>query len=270
MLRASRLWELYSAHFIVTLTRYLAYRLELCIWLLSMILQPVIFLAVWQSSASQRGGTIGGFSTADFATYFIFVMLINHATMAWVMFEWESRIKRGDLSYLLLRPHHVIHRDIAENITFKTATVPVMLLTALGLTFTFHPAFHFQWWSVLAFIPTILMAYALRFSLDWITGIGCFYTTRVDAINVLYFFMVLLFSGQMAPFPLLPKAVQVAASFLPFRWCIDFPVRLLMGRLTPQETVFGLCAQAAWIIVVIVLGRLAWNRAVREYQAVGL
>lgn len=266
----SRLWEIYVGHFRVTMARYLAYRVELVIWLLSMILQPVVFLAVWQNAASQVGGAVNGFTHQEIATYFILVMLVNHLTMAWVMFEWEARVQKGELSYLLLRPHHVLHRDLGENITFKTATFPIMLLTAVGLVFTFGPELRFQPWAVLAFLPGLLFAYALRFAVDWITALGAFYTTRVDAINVLHFFVLLLFSGQMAPVPLLPPALQSVASFLPYRWMIDFPVRLLMGRLTTEEVLFGFVAQAFWLGVISLIGAVVWRHGMRRFTAVGL
>lgn len=266
----SRLWEIYVGHFHITMSRYMAYRVELVIWLLSMILQPVVFLAVWQNAASQVGGSVNGFSRSEIATYFILVMLVNHLTMAWVMFEWEARVQKGELSYLLLRPHHVVHRDLGENVTFKTATFPVMFLTAIGLTFTFTPEMHTQLWAVLAFLPGLLFAYALRFAADWITALGAFYTTRVDAINVMHFFVLLLFSGQMAPLPLLPPFLQQVATYLPYRWMIDFPVRLLMGRLTPQETLIGFGAQLFWLAVIILIGATVWKRGMRKFTAVGL
>jgi ABC-2 type transport system permease protein len=265
-----RIWELYVGHFRVTMARYMAYRVELVIWLLSMVLQPVVFLSVWRNAANRMGGTLNGFSEDEIATYFILVMLINHLTMAWVMFEWEGRVQKGELSYLLLRPHHVVHRDLGENITFKTATFPVMLLTACGLVLSFFPKFHIPAWSALAFVPGIIFAYVLRFSVDWITALGAFYTTRVDAINVLHFFVLLLFSGQMAPLPLMPPQLQTIATFLPYRWVVDFPARLLMGRLSSEEVVAGLLAQAFWIAAVALIGRTVWRHGLRRYTAVGI
>ena len=266
----SRFWDLYRGHFRVTIVRYLAYRVELVIWLVSMVLQPVVFLAVWQSAVSQVGGQLAGFTRGDVAAYFIAVMLINHLTMAWVMFEWEGRVLHGDLSYLLLRPHHVIHRDLGENITFKTATFPVMLATAVILGYSFHLHYEFVLWAFVAFFPSLVLAYFLRFLSDWTCAMGALYTTKVEAINAGYFFLMLLFSGQMAPISLLPAPIQRIASFMPFRWMIDFPARLLMGRLTVKEMQQGFLAQAAWLIVVGGCCAFIWRRGMRRYTAVGL
>lgn len=266
----SRTVDLFRAHFRVTMIRYMAYRVELVIWLISMILQPVVFLAVWQAAASHLGGQVESFSRSDFTFYFIAVMLVNHLTMAWVMFEWEGRVLHGDLSYLLLRPHHVIHRDIGENVTFKTATFPIMLATAALLAWSFDLRPEFVGWAVLAFIPSLFLAYVLRFLSDWTVAMGALWTTKVEAINVIYFFLMLLFSGQMAPVQILPGPVQAVANALPFRWMIDFPVRLLMGRLTTQEVQYGLLMQAGWAVVIAALAAIIWRMGMRRYTAVGL
>ena len=76
-------------------------------------------------------------------------------------------------------------------------------------------------------------------------------------------------SGQIAPLSLFPSFVQIAADILPFRWMLGFPVELLLGRLTPAETLTGLAAQAAWAVVSVFLLRFVWRAGVRSYSAVG-
>jgi ABC-2 type transport system permease protein len=235
-----------------------------------MILQPVVFMAVWSSAALNSGGTVSGFTTNEISAYFILAMLINHATMAWVMWEWDARVRNGELSYLLLRPNHVFHRDLGENITFKLATFPVMLGTAVLLMAATHPHFSVTPHALAALLPCLLMAFCLRFTVDWMCAMGAFFTTRVDALNVLYFFVLLLFSGQMGPLPFLPKPLQVIADFLPFRWTVDFPARLMMGKLADSEILPGLAAQAAWCVVICGLCVFVWRKGVRGYTAVGI
>ena len=64
------------------------------------------------------------------------------------------------------------------------------------------------------------------------------------------------------------SAVQTVAALLPFRWMISFPVELLLGNLTPQQTAIGFAAQAAWIALALILLRLVWRAGVRVYSAV--
>jgi len=114
-----------------------------------------------------------------------------------------------------------------------------------------------------------VLAFLLRFLLEWTLAQAAFWTTRVSAINQSYFVMMLFLSGQVAPLALFPPWLQVAASILPFRWTLGFPVELLLGRLTPAEALMGLGVQAAWVALAYVLMRIVWRAGIRLYSAVG-
>ena len=115
----------------------------------------------------------------------------------------------------------------------------------------------------------LLLAFLVRFFLEWTLALAAFWTTRVGAINQTYFVLLLFLSGQIAPLALLPSPVQVVAGILPFRWMIGFPVELLLGRLTLAEALMGLGAQVAWLLVSFILLRIVWRIGVRNYSAVG-
>ena len=75
----------------------------------------------------------------------------------------------------------------------------------------------------LAFIPALLLAFLVRFLLEWTLALAAFWTTRVSAINQIYFVLMLFLSGQIAPLTLFPHWIQIVAAILPFRWMIGFP-----------------------------------------------
>ncbi len=264
------LFNVYRGHCRITLARYMQYRVELHIWLAQIVLKPIVFLVVWAAAARALGGTLNGFTPSDFAAYFIVAMLVHHFTMAWLMIEWEPLVRTGDLSYMLLRPSHILHRFIAENLTFKSATGPFMLATAAALTFAFKPAFSFETWSLLAGVPALLMGAALFFTITWALGNLSFFTTEIDSVNVAFFLLMLVFSGQMAPIGISPPAIQTLAQVLPFWWIIGFPTELILGHLTPAQAARGIATQAAWVGACCLLMGWLWRRGVKSYTAVGL
>jgi len=261
--------ELYAQQFKTTFAAMLQYRASLAIWLIGHVLEPLIFLVVWSRVSASGGGSVGGFTGADFAAYFILLMLVNHLTYTWIMYEYEYRVRHGSLSFALLRPVHPIHADVADNLTSKVVSFPGMLLVALLLALIFRPQFHFLPWAVIAFVPALLFAFVVRFLVEWTLALAAFWTTRVSALNQMYFVALLFLSGQIAPISLLPPPIQMAASLLPFRWMIGFPVELLLGRLTPLEALTGFAAQIVWLGLSLALVRLVWRAGVRVYSAVG-
>ena len=260
---------LYVQQFKTTLAMMFQYRASLVIWTIGQVLEPLVYLIVWSVVADSSGGSVGSYSSADFAAYFIVLMLVNQVTYTWIMYEFEYRVRKGNLSVLLLKPIHPIHSDIADNITSKIITLPIIVVIAIIFLFVFHASIAPAPWAILLFIPVLLIAFLVRFVLEWILALAAFWTTRVGAINQSYFVTLLFLSGQIAPLELLPQPVQVLSFLLPFRWLINFPVELLLGRLSFTDTLIGLGAQLGWLIVGIMLLRIIWKAGVKVYTAVG-
>lgn len=263
------LWDVYVQQFKTTLAVQLQYRASLVIWLIGHVLEPVIYIVVWSTVARASGGSVGNFTTGEFAAYYIVLMLVNHATFTWIMWEYDYRIRHGSLSFALLRPVHPIHSDIADNVSYKLLTMIVMLPTAVGLSFAFRPAFHLVPWAVVTFVPVLALAFLVRFLVEWSLALAAFWTTRTAAINQMYFVVMLFLSGQIAPLALMPAPIRVAATLLPFRWVVSFPVELLLGRLTLVETLTGLGAQIIWLVLSVMMLKFVWRAGVRQYSAVG-
>jgi ABC-2 type transport system permease protein len=247
----------------------LQYRASLVIWMIGHVLEPLVYLIVWSIVSNTSGGSVGDYTTREFAGYFILLMLVNHVSYTWIMYEFEYRVREGILSFALLKPVHPIHSDIADNVSSKLITLPFMLFIAAGLAVIFHPSVSPAPWAIAACIPVLLLAFLVRFLLEWTLAQAAFWTTRVSAINQIYFVLMLFLSGQIAPLRLFPSPIQAVASLLPFRWIISFPVELLLGRLTPVEVLTGLGAQAIWLVISFILVRIVWRAGVRIYSAVG-
>ncbi len=265
----SGLRDLYAQQFKTTFAAMLQYRASLAIWMIGHVLEPLVYLIVWSTVSTSSGGSVGAYTTRDFAAYFLVMMLVNHVTYTWIMYEFEYRVREGGLSFALLRPAHPIHADIADNISSKLITLPFMLLIAFVLALIFRPTIVFAPWALAAFFPAVLLAFLLRFLLEWTLALTAFWTTRVGAVNQTYFVAMLFLSGQMAPLSLFPPPVRIAAAVLPFQWMVSFPVQLFLGQLTPVQAAEGIFAQVVWVGIAFVLLRLVWQAGVRVYSAVG-
>ncbi len=263
------LFDLYLAQFRTTIAVQLQYRAALIIWLIETILEPLIYMIVWSTVARAGQGSVADYAPRDFAAYYILFMLVNHITFTWIMWEFEFRVRQGYLSGLLLRPIHPIHRDIAENMTYKALTLTVMLPTAAVLTWLFDPAFQFSRRTISLFIVSVVLAFLMRFLLEWTLALAAFWTTRTSAINQMYYVVMMFLSGEIAPLALLPEPMQQVAHLLPFRWMLGFPVEIGLNRLTPVEIQHGILIQVVWIVLATGLMRFFWSRGLRRYSAVG-
>ena len=261
--------QLYLQQFKTTFASMFQYRAALLIWMIGQVLEPLVYLIVWSNVSNSNGGSVGNYTTGAFVSYFVVLMLVNQFTYTWLMFDYEWRIREGIFSFALLKPVHPIHSDIADNLMTKAIQLPVLTVIAIILAFTFHAALSVTPWVILLFIPALLLAFGVRFLLEWTLAQAAFWTTRVSSINQLYFFMLLLFSGQIAPLSLLPHSIQIAAKILPLYWTVGFPTELLLGKLTLSTVLTGIGIQIVWLIIALFLVRVIWRLGTRAYSAVG-
>jgi ABC-2 type transport system permease protein len=267
--RLRRLAAVYAAKFRAEFALQVAYRGAIVIWLLGLLLEPIVYLVVWTTVAASQGGAVGGFTAGAFAAYFTVLMIVNQLTFTWHFFFFDWRVREGFFSPLLLRPIHPIHNDIAENLTFKALTFTIVAPVAVFLLISFGAVAETQPWHVVAFVPALVLAMALRFALEWTLALAAFWVTRTSAINESYFVVMLFLSGQVAPLTLFPPLIQTIAYLLPFRWIISFPIETALGRLGPTDILVGYAAQLGWIAIALVILRVGWREGVRRYSAVG-
>ena len=259
----------YAARFRIDLTTNIAYRGSVAIWLIGLILQPLVSLVVWTTVADSQGGSVSGFTTSEYAAYFIILMIVNNLTFTWVMYEFEYRIRTGFFSGILLRPVHPIHQDVTQNFSFKFLGLIGVLPAAVILALAFDAEFHASFLDVVVFVPALILAMALRFIIEWTLALLAFWITKTSAVFQLYSSVSLFLAGNIAPLWLYPDSVQAIASILPFRWMVFFPIEVMLGRLDLQDMVLGIGMQLLWLAIATGLLRLLWKRASARYSAVG-
>ena len=263
------LFELYRAFFRISVLAQLQYRASGAIWMIGSILEPVVFLVVWSTVAKEQGGSVQGFDARDFAAYYMVLLVVNHLTFSWVMHDFQFRVQFGHLSFDLMRPVHPIHADISDNLAYKLVMLFVMLPALVVLYFAFDPRLTSDPVSLVLFVPALAGGFFTRFLFEWALALAAFWTTRVTALNQIYFSLLMFLAGRVAPIALLPEALRALASHLPFYYMVGFPVDVALGRVPVREVVEGLGMQALWLALAAGTVALVWRRAVARFSAVG-
>jgi ABC-2 type transport system permease protein len=122
---------------------------------------------------------------------------------------------------------------------------------------------------VVAFLPVLVAAFLMRFMFEWALALAAFWTTRVTALNQIYFSLLMFFAGRVAPIALLPPVLQTIASSAPFYYMVGFPVDVLLGHVPVHEIWRGFAIQLFWLAAAWVTVTFAWRRSVAQFSAVG-
>lgn len=240
------------------------YRAELLLWVLSGSL-PLILMGVWVEAA--QSGQFGR-SPLDFIRYFLAVFLVRQFTVVWVIWDFEREVVEGKLSFRLLQPVDPGWHHFAGHFAERFARMPFAAIL-IALFFWLYPdAFWVPSLADLAlFLLATLLAFVLRFLMQYTFAMLSFWMERANAIEQFWFLLYLFLSGLIAPIEVFPPTLQTLVQWTPFPYMIAFPANLLIG--TPTAIGQGFAVTVLWIGLFWRLNRWLWRRGLRRYSGMG-
>jgi ABC-2 type transport system permease protein len=248
----------------------LAYRAEIYLWVLAHVL-PFIMMSIW-TKASASG--VGGFSMTpvEYARYFFAVFVVRQFTAVWFIYDFEWQVIEGRLSYYLLRPIPAIWNWVAAHLGEQLARFPFFAVVA-GLFFCIDP--HALWrpsvQEVVGGIVAIYSAFAVRFAMQSCIGMLAFWYERAASLDQLSMVPYLFLSGMIIPLDDFPPRVAAWVRLTPFPYFVDFPARIITGRLGLGDVGLyaGFGVMALWFGVFFLTARTLWKRGLRQYAGQG-
>jgi ABC-2 type transport system permease protein len=240
------------------------YRAELILWVLAGSL-PIILMGVWIQAA--QGGQFG-LTSVDFARYFLAVFLVRQFTVVWVIWEVEREVVEGKLSNRLLQPIDPVWHHVAAHVSERVARIPFAIVL-VGLFFLLYPQ---AFWipslgTFLLFSLVVILAFILRFAIQYTFAIFSFWTERASALEDFWFLFFLFLSGMIAPLEVFPESVRTVVLFTPFPYLINFPASILVG--IPVNLTQGLVSMLGWILLFFGLNRWLWRQGLKRYSGMG-
>ncbi|MEO1068015.1 MAG: ABC-2 family transporter protein [Cyanobacteria bacterium J06638_6] len=240
------------------------YRAELVFWVLSGTF-PLILMGLWVEAAQ---GDRFDLSPTELVQYFLAVFLVRQFTVVWVIWEFEREVVEGKLSPYLLQPIDPVWRHFFSHVSERFARLPFALLL-VGLFLLLYP--YAAWLpslgNLLLGLLAVMLAFCLRFLMQYTFALAAFWTERASALEQFWFLLYTFLSGMVAPLALFPEAVRAVVLWTPFPYLIYFPASLLINR--PSNVIQGFAAMVLWALLFWGLNRWLWRRGLRQYSGMG-
>jgi ABC-2 type transport system permease protein len=235
---------------------------------------PLTSLLVWHAVlASDASLPVTG---RYLVAYFLLVGVVEMLTASWIAFFLAESIRDGSLNQWLVRPTsthlNAITNNLGEKVIKLLLLVPVVIMLGVVLSITGFgdhrlelPTEASRW---AGFGLAVLLAAAIRFSLDVVIGSLAFWVEDVQGFLRAVAVIIPVLSGGVVPLALMPDGWQEVAVLQPFRFMLSFPLEVL---LSPDAGAAGggFAGQVGWLMIFVAAAVLTWRAGLRSYSAAG-
>lgn len=259
----------YLRIFLLYFQHVFQHRARSFIWFLIAFLNPFVLMMFW-GGALKGGRVINGWDLTSMRTYYLLVIivqsvLVNHVENT----VGNEDILQGELVRELLKPIDYLWLKLSNETPWRLIQGMYGILI-LGVFFLFGMTFTItsQMVTIFQAICVIVIAFALGFLFKMILGVLAFWMTDISGVLETNDVLILLFSGIILPFDLLPTWIQKIALFTPYPYIVYYPVVALMGRVNFNFSQV-IVQELVWVAALFALYRLLWAQGVKRFSGVG-
>lgn len=240
-----------------------AYRFQLLIELLGLMLRIFLFKIVWTSVYAGRT-EVDGISLNEVISFTTLANLQIYLLTSTLSGYLQDRIREGLIALDLARPVPFLGQLIANQIGGSFAFGPFVLLAApvAFLIGGIQPPASLA--AGVGYLLSLGLAYMLTALIEALIGMLAFWMTEIWGIRAILQFVGQFFSGALVPFWFFPPLLREIAAWLPFQAQAFLPLEIFLGRIQGQAIINALGLQLFWIIILSTIVVLVWRRAMRS------
>lgn len=250
----------------------LAFRLRYYTGIFTYLINVTVYYFIWravfaQSSGLARSGAgaIAGYDLSQILTY---------VSVGWILrsFYWNTidqemayEVIEGKIAMDLLKPVSVqwmwLTRAMGES-AFRLLLLTAPTAVFISLLFPVRPPA--SWVSFFLFLISAGGSFLLMGAINFLIGTCAIPLKSILALIRAKFWLIELLSGLLVPLTFFPAPVRILSSWLPFEHIAYTPLQIYLGKLSGVACVRPLAAQFSWVIALLWLGHVWWNRATRK------
>lgn len=250
----------------------LVYRGDFAFSTLVRFLPIITQIFLWNAIFSGDTTTsLNGYTYSTMVSYYLLVMVARaFSSMPGLANGIAMSVRDGSVRKYLLQPVDMLsylfwHRVAHKMVYYVVATGPFLFV--FWLCRDYLPGWP-QPPVFAALVASLVMAFMIGFLIEALIGLISFWFLEVSSLIFIYMMMNYFLSGHMIPLEWIAEWIPWVY-YLPFRYLAYFPAAIVLGKVPVESLPLELATQFAWIIVLLIANRIAFNRGVRRYGAFG-
>lgn len=221
----------------------------------------VLKVYMWKGLYGINGEAVNGIILNDMIIYSILASFTEGVTRTSVMNDLNSSVLNGSISLNLLLPiglkKYMFINSVTKNF-FQTIYRVIPSVLAAMIFFEFKMEIQFS--NLIIYIFSVAMGIVINFLYNFLFGSSVIWFRNAFFLNNINSILSNLFSGALVPLWFFPSGLKVLSDFLPFRYIVFEPISILLNTKEPNDILFVLGMQLLWIIILLCVVTLVWNR----------
>jgi ABC-2 type transport system permease protein len=194
-----------------------------------------------------------------------------------MMWFWENditaQISSGSIAYELARPVDLYARWFTQAAANRLARAGLRCAPVLIVAFLLPAPYRLALPPSLGqfglFLVATVLALSVVVAVSMVAYAAMFYTVSATGIRVIVAVCADFLAGATLPLPFFPAGLRAVAELLPFAAMQNMPLRIYSGDIAGAAAARGIGLQLFWLVVLVVVGRLAMRRALRRVVVQG-
>jgi len=248
----------------------LAYRFQFFTAILGALLTMTLLYYLW--TAIYHNATSIEMSYQALITYVCLGQVFSFARPGQrrVIVRIGGGIRSGNVLLDLIRPTDYQLLTFSEILgAYLMETLFVSLPAYLLAFFFFDITLPASPEAAVGFVVSMVGAFFLVFSLDFLIGLMAFWTFSVWGLGYAKIAVVNILAGAIIPLTLFPDWLQRIALALPFAGMAYTPLAIYIGTIQGNAIWINIISQFVWGIVLVLFTRLLWVKARQRIEIQG-
>ena len=232
-------------------------------------IQILIFFAFYESAGLYATDLEAPMSFSHLTDFIWMRQAFLALVMLWSMDnELLEHIVSGNVAYELSRPMSLYTYWFSRIIAFRISRTLLRCFPIFFIAFFLPAPFGFSLppgiIEFLLFVISMVLAVMLVTSLSMIVCYLTFVSMSPLGARLLIGTIGEFLMGGILPIPFMPFFLQRIIFFLPFRYTADFPFRIYSGSIGMEELLPGFLMQISWLLILVLLGNIAFNSRLKR------
>jgi ABC-2 type transport system permease protein len=242
----------------------LAFRLRYFTGIITYFLNVTVYYFIW-TAVFRSSSSLAGYTLAQMITYVSVGWIIRSFYWNTIDQEMAYEVIEGKIAMDFIKPVSIqwmwISRAMGES-AFRLGLLTLPTAVILALVFPIQGPASRE--NFLLFIAAVAGSFFLMAAINFMIGTCAIPLKSILALIRAKYWLIELLSGLLIPIAFFPQKLQRVMAWLPFEHIAYTPLQIYLGKLDRAQAWRALGTQWLWVVALLILAHVWWDRASRK------